>query len=123
MPSPAKRIRLLSGEVVDAPSTQVRPPPPMPVAKAFVLGPATPTVKQSPETDRELLDAILSAFCRLSAREQNAFGGMRQDMGAGRLNALSYSQRAWAQQVAARLGFDVEVPDDWRETAREIRQR
>ena len=95
----------------------------MPVAKELVATRTEPKVKQSPETDRELLDAILSVASGPNADERRAFDGMRNQMAAGRIQALSYSQRAWAQQVAARLGFDVESPTDWRETAREIRQR
>jgi len=81
-----------------------------------------PVAVASPRTDRQLLDAIMSTPARLTAAESRAFGGMRESMLSRRLLALSYAQRSWAQEVAARLGFDVEVPGGWRETAAEVRR-
>lgn len=80
-----------------------------------------PVAVVSPRTDLEVLDAIMSAPTRLTAAESRAFGGMRESVRARRVVALSYAQRSWAQEVAARLGFDVASPDGWRETHDAVR--
>lgn len=105
-------------------SSKIRPAPPVPPTRAFVASPPpTPVPTKAPRTDAELLDAIMSVPARLTTVESRAFGEMRRRMASRLLYALSYAQRAWAQEVAARLGFDVEAPDrdGWRETAAGIR--
>lgn len=109
-----RRIRLPSGEVVDAPSTAVRPPPPLPTPKPLVVPPERIVAVACPRTDRQLLDAIMSSKPQhLSAYERKAFGNMRRLMLEGRIQHLEFKQRAWAQRVAARLGFGVDDPGDW----------
>lgn len=113
------RVRLSSGEVLDANDLEparVRPPPPMPTPMAAAPTSA-PMVKLSPRSDVEILDAILSATARLTLRERDAFAGMRHRVAYG----LSYAQRSWAQEVAARLGFDVTSPTGWRDTHDAVR--
>jgi hypothetical protein len=117
----SKRVRLSSGEVLDAidavESSRVRPPPPLPPAKSVSFELA-PVVVVSPRTDLEVLDAIMSDPTRLTTAEARAFGGMRQYVTR---SPLSYAQRSWAQEVAARLGFDVESPKGWREAHAAVR--
>lgn len=108
-----KRIRLPSGEVVDAPSTAVRPPPSLPTPKPLVVPPERIVAVECPQTDREVLDAIMSKPERLAEHERKAFGNMRHLMLEGRIQHLAWKQRAWAQRVAARLGFDVDDPGEW----------
>lgn len=120
---PAKR-RLASGEIVDADELEpvrVRPPPAMPNPIAPTKHEARPAAVNSPRTDVEILDAIVSKHEQLTAKERRAFDGMRARMRSRTIFALSYAQRAWAQEVAARLGFDVETPGEWRETAKALR--
>jgi len=115
--------RLSSGEVVDEEEiepAQVRPPPPAPAARA-ATSTAAPAPSSSPRTDLELLEALVLQRAHLTIDEHRAFGGMLDRLRAGWIRALSYPQRAWAQEVAARVGLDVDAPDDWRETAAELR--
>ena len=72
-------------------------------------------------TDRWLLDTVCKASSRLYPRERAAFLDMQKRMAAGRLHALSYAQRAWLQEAAARLGLAVSDPGDWRKEARAIK--
>lgn len=119
----AKRRLLASGEVLDDDDEEpakVRPPPPMPTAK-MGLDPAAPVVVQAPRTDKQILDAIVSKAERLTDKERGSFKNMQKAMADGRIVALSFAQRAWAQEAAARLGFDVETPEDWRDTATKLR--
>ena len=50
---------------------------------------------------------------RLTEYERKAFGNMRRLLLEGRIQHLEWKQRAWAQRVAHRLGFDVEDPGTW----------
>ena len=104
----------------DEPDTRVRPAPPLPAIRAIDTAPPIRVVA-CPRTDLEVLDAALSAPERLTLREQQSFGSMRRSMIARSLLALSYAQRSWAQEVAARLGFDVDAPTGWRGTQDQIR--
>jgi hypothetical protein len=115
------RARLFTIDSLDDEPAKVRPPPPMPTARVFAAE-SPPVAVASPRTDLELLDTIMSAPTRLTVVESRAFGGMRESMLARRVVALSYAQRSWAQEVAARLGFDVEAPDGWRETHAVVRR-
>jgi hypothetical protein len=108
-----KRIRLPSGEVVDAPSTTIRPPPPLPTPKPLVVPPERIEAVACPQTDRQILDAIVSKADHLAEYERKAFTNMRRLLVDGRIHHLQWKQRAWAQRVAARLGFGVEDPGDW----------
>jgi hypothetical protein len=104
-------------------SAKVRPAPPLPRAGTLAVASSPPVPTKAPRTDLEVLDAIMSAPERLTTVESKAFGDMRRRMASRLLYALSYAQRSWAQEVAARLGFDVVAPDrdGWRETAADIR--
>jgi len=82
---------------------------------------AQPVAVASSRTDWQLLDAIMSTPTRLTTAESRAFGGMRESMLSRRLYALSYAQRSWAQEVAARLGFDVDSATGWRDTHDAVR--
>jgi hypothetical protein len=115
------RARLFCIDPLDDEPVKVRPPPPMPTARVLDVEPP-PVAVACPHTDLELLDAIMASPARLTAAETRAFGGMRSRMRARRVVALSYAQRSWAQEVAARLGFDVDAPDGWRETAADVRR-
>lgn len=72
-------------------------------------------------TDRQLLDAVCMANSRLAPHERRAFLDMRQRMHAGRMPALSYAQRAWLQEAAARIGLGAKEVDGWRQVAKGIR--
>jgi hypothetical protein len=116
MQSQPRRIRLESGEVIDAedlPSAAVRAPPPLPAAKTLVTAPERIVAVECPQTDREVLDAVMSVPGKLTERERKAFGEMRSLLTAGRIRHLEWKQRTWAQKVAARLGFDVDDPGEW----------
>lgn len=111
-----RRVRLDSGEIIDAedlPSTSVRPPPAPHVPRALTIAPERIVVVARPSTDREVLDALMSAPSRLSERERKAFGEMRGLLVAGRIRHLEWKQRVWAQKVAARLDFNVADPGEW----------
>jgi hypothetical protein len=71
--------------------------------------------------DFDLLAQLCARGDRLQAREREAFADMHKRMGAGRLHALSFAQRAWAQEAAARVGLDVQAPADWRRVAAEVK--
>lgn len=117
-----RRIRLASGEVVDpedASPVPVRRPPTAPTPRAPQSPVNTSSVVARPQTDRQLLDAILSRPCDLTEHEKRAFADMRASVA---MNPLSWSQQQWATEVAHRLGFDVDHPGDWRETAKEIKR-
>ena len=107
-----RRIRLASGEVVDAPSTAVRPPPLL-TPKPLVVPPERIVAVASPRTEREVMDVVMSKPERLTEYERKAFGNMRRLLLEGRIQHLEWKQRAWAQRVAHRLGFDVEDPGTW----------
>jgi len=64
----------------------------------------------------------MSRRSRLTTEQARSFAGMLDRLRAGWIRALSYSQRAWAQEVAARVGLDVETPEGWREVAAELRR-
>jgi hypothetical protein len=116
MQSQARRIRLESGEVIEAedlPSTAVRAPPPVPAAKALMVASECIVAVQCPQTDHEVLDAVMSVSDKLTDAERKAFGNMRTLLVAGRIRHLEWKQRTWAQKVAARLGFDVDDPGEW----------
>jgi hypothetical protein len=116
MQSQPRRIRLDSGEVIDAedlPSAAVRAPPPLPVAKTLSIPQERIVAVECPRTDREVLDAVMSVSGKLTNSERKAFGEMRTLLVAGRIRHLEWKQRTWAQKVAARLGYDVEDPVDW----------
>lgn len=121
------RRRLASGEVLEADELEappVRPPPAMPKARPAAPSPkprASVQVGHSPRTDLDLLTAIASKPDELDAFERTAFGKMLGLMQRCEIRALSYAQRAWAQQVASRVGFNVADPGDWQEVARAIR--
>lgn len=123
------RRRLASGEVYDVVELEaharVRPAPQAPSPRP-VLPPKAPlTVKLLPaslKTDLGLLEALAATQGKLSAAEREAFTGMLNRLRAGWIRALSYAQRAWAQEVGARVGLDIEHPGDWRETAAQIQE-
>lgn len=119
------RRRLPSGEVYDADEldVRVRPPPAMPAPQAVATGPAkaSPLVKP-PQTDRELLEALETRRGRLTFAEARAFGKMLYDMRGGWLLALSCPQRAWAQEVGARLGLGVAKVEGWREVGKDLKR-
>lgn len=72
--------------------------------------------------DRNLLDAVCNAGSRLTPRERTAFGDMQQRMHAGRIHVLSYAQRAWLQEAAARVGgLGAKDVEGWRAVAKGIR--
>lgn len=113
-----RRIRLASGEVIDADElndfARVAPRPSMPVAQELATSTIpSPAAATSPRSDRELLDALMAARERLTANESRAFGDMHARFVARRLRALTFAQRVWAQEVAARVGLDVEAPGYW----------
>lgn len=118
--------RLASGEVVDEEELEaapVRPPPPAPAPRSATSAPtAAPAPSSSLRTDLELLEALVLQQSRLTIDEYRAFGGMLDRLRAGWIRALSYPQHAWAQEVAARVGLNVDAPDDWREVAAELRR-
>jgi hypothetical protein len=91
-------------------TAKVRPAPPLPQPRALVVASSPPVPTKAPRTDVELLDAILSAPERLTTSERKAFQGMRNRFGSVLPASLSYAQREWAQRVAARLGFEIDVP-------------
>jgi hypothetical protein len=115
--------RLASGEVYSpaelADGARVRPAPVMPVGRALrVVEAPLPVWPEAgpPRTDGELLEALGRVQARLYPRELEAFGRMLADVRAGRFRALSFRQRAWAQEVGARVGIPgVEVPEEWRD--------
>jgi len=118
--------RLSSGEVVDADELElapVRPPPPAPAPRSAL--PVQQPLHQptnAPRTDLELLEAIMSRRARLTTEEARSFDGMLYRLRTQWTFALSYSQRAWAQEVGARVGLDVDAPEGWREVAAELRR-
>lgn len=121
------RIRLPSGEVYDADEldARVRPPPAMPASWPMVV--TTSAAKASlplglPRTDRELLEALEARRSRLTFAEARAFGKMLHDMKAARIQALSYAQRAWTQEVGARLGLGVAKVEGWREVDKDLKR-
>jgi hypothetical protein len=73
---------------------------------------------KSPRSDLELLEALEGRALSLDAGEREAFAGMLERLRNGRARFLTYPQRAWAQQSAARLGLDAKAPGGWQETAR-----
>jgi hypothetical protein len=115
--------RLASGEVYGAAELadgeRVRPAPALPVRRPLRLVDAPPVPWQDarpPRTDRELLEALGRVKARLYPREREAFGRMLAEMRAGRFRALSFRQRAWGQEVGARVGIPgVEAPWEWRD--------
>lgn len=122
--------RLASGEVCTAHelevSTRVRPPPPAPVPRlqAAAARPVSAFEPVAPvQTDRELLAALERVSSRLTAAERSAFAGMLSRLCAGR-QALTYAQRAWAQEVAVKVGVPGvgPPPEDWREVAATLRR-
>jgi hypothetical protein len=122
--------RLASGEVCSVyeleRAARVPPPPPVPVPRAqqAITRPAGAFEPVSPPRgDRELLGALERVSSRLTDFERKAFRGMLVRLRAGR-QALTYAQRAWAQEVAVKVGIPgVEAPpEDWREVAAEIRR-
>lgn len=117
-----RRIRLASGEVVDpedAAPVSVRHPPKAPTPRAPQSPVNTSSVVARPQTDQQLLDAILSRPGDLTEHEKRAFIDMRASAAK---RPLSWSQQQWATEVAYRLGFDVDHPGNWRETAKEIKR-
>ena len=104
--------RLFTTESLDDEPTKVRPPPPMP-APRILTAPLLPTVAALPRSDLEALDANRCESSkpeRLTTVESRAFSGMRNKMSARPLYALSYAQRSWAKEVAARLDLEVSRP-------------
>lgn len=71
--------------------------------------------------DRELLDAVCMAQSRLYARERTAFLDMQRKMRDGRIRLLSYGQRSWLQEAAARIGLGEKAVEGWRQVAKDIR--
>lgn len=120
-----KRL-LASGEVVDADeleaAARVRPPPRAPVPRAARPCPRVASPLPAPRTDLELLEALAHRRAALGDHEWAAFGRMLDGMRRGAIRSLSYAQRAWAQEVAHRIGLDVDHPGDWREVAAELRR-
>jgi hypothetical protein len=122
------RGRLPSGKVHDADDldeTRVRPPPVMPTPRPLVAIASPAKVSPPlgpPRTDRELLEALEAQRGRLTFVEARAFGKMLYDMHGGRLQALSYAQRAWAQEVGARLGLGVAKVEGWREVGKDLKR-
>lgn len=103
-----RRVLLASGELVDPedlPEATIRRPPPLPTAREIVVPVRVPVVTDAPDTDLELLDAVLSKPADLNNEEREAFGTMRRLLLGGRVDYLSFKRRAWAQKVAASLGF------------------
>lgn len=124
--------RLASGEVYAsrelAELARVSPPPAMPVgrplapSRAFGVSSLRPATPANTNSDLWLLEALEAVAWRcdggpsLYPREREAFGRMLADMREGRFRALSYRQRAWAQEVGARVGIPgVEAPGEWRD--------
>ena len=66
--------------------------------------------------DRELLDAVCMASSRLYPKERTAFLDMQK-----RGRPLSYAQRAWLQEAAARIGLGEKEVEGWRKLAKDIR--
>jgi hypothetical protein len=104
----------------------VRPPPAMPSPRpaAGSTGPAKAAPPSGPpRTDRELLEALEGQRGRLTFDERRAFGQMLVAMKAGRIQALSYAQRAWAQEVGARLGLGVSKVEGWRDINKDLKHK
>jgi hypothetical protein len=119
--------RLPSGEVYDADefNARVRPRPVMPTPwpQPATTGPAKASPPLGPpRTDRELLEALERVASRLTTGERRSFGDMLAAMKGGRIQALSYAQRAWAQEVGARLGLGVAKVEGWREVGKDLKR-
>ena len=122
--------RLASGEVLDAAELEalarVPAAPVAPPVRPLAARPRAPVAPPSPRagrTDLELLEALAAVPERLSSNERRAFKNMLERFQLGAVKALSFAQRAWAQEAAARAGLGELAVDDWRETAAELRRR
>ena len=103
-------------DVAELEDASPRPAPPLPALRseaprARLVVPPNP----APRTDLDLLTALDALSAQLYPGERVAFGRMLRLMHSGSCVALSYKQRAWAQEVGVRVGLNIQHPGEWRD--------